>query len=275
MKTAIIDIGELGWSLYLSGHALWLKSQGKAVYALTFKDRFGLYVDRVEQVIEVSCLLSDQFKGYSQDGSGFRGLSDEFVWNTCKRFLPEPCTRDYKFGCDWSIRQKAIFQPYVSTLEKYNGRMRILVFPRYRNEVGYSFRNLSKEFYLELCKMLCEEYPDKLITVVGSAQGAYGFDGFRASNFENLVGRTNIQDVINLCACSVAAIGGTSAPPKISLLQGVPTFIIGHERKRFVEDENWNRTRVGFYDILVDKYQDFDNKDCLSKIKEFIDVPVH
>lgn len=80
----------------------------------------------------------------------------------------------------------------------------------------------------------------------------------------------DVQDLIDRCQVAKVAIGSQSAPPKISLLQGVPTFIIGNERIRHVNSENWMRTKIGFYDVHKDSYYKFDFEDCEDKIISFI-----
>ena len=272
MKYAIIDIGELGWSLYQSGHALWLKRQGHSVIAFTYKDRMALYKNRVDEVKPVPQSFITQFGAYSQDGAGLRGIKGYSIWSLFKALLPAGYQIDYGLDCDWELPKRAIYEPYEVDDEFFT-KPRILVFPRCRKEEGFDFRNLSEEFYLKLCKSLCEIHPDKFITAIGSIKGAYGLKNIQASNFDNWIGATqDLQALINVCSSSIASIGGTSAPPKIALLQGVPTFIIGHEKQRFTIDENWSKTRVGFYEIEKENYQNFNIDDCINKIKEFINA---
>jgi len=85
------------------------------------------------------------------------------------------------------------------------------------------------------------------------------------------------KNMIDECQLAIVAIGGSSSLPKISLLQKVPTFIIGHEKKRVIENENWMKTRVGFYEIYRDAYGKFnfkDSKNCVDKILDFIEEEI-
>lgn len=80
----------------------------------------------------------------------------------------------------------------------------------------------------------------------------------------------SIQDLIDRCQVADVAIGSQSAPPKITLLQGVPTFIIGNERVRHVDLENWMKTKVGFYGVTKETYLNFDFSKCINEIKLFV-----
>jgi hypothetical protein len=88
---------------------------------------------------------------------------------------------------------------------------------------------------------------------MGSTDGAFnGLDPGRP-NFRDLVGYDDsitLDLLVALCNTgrAVAAVGNQSGTVKITLLCGTPTFIIGHERKRHIIDENWSRTKAGFYE---------------------------
>ena len=61
-----------------------------------------------------------------------------------------------------------------------------------------------------------------------------------------------------------------SAPMKLALLQGVPSFMIGHEQERHVKQENWAATKAGFYSISKADYNTADVTDCIDEIVNFI-----
>ena len=53
MKLAFIDIGELGWSMYVNAHIRWLKQQGEvSVAVITYPDRRCLYEGLADVVID-------------------------------------------------------------------------------------------------------------------------------------------------------------------------------------------------------------------------------
>ncbi|MCK4792823.1 MAG: hypothetical protein KAV87_54340, partial [Desulfobacteraceae bacterium] len=150
----------------------------------------------------------------------------------------------------------------------HSDRSEILIFPRYRNSVT---RNLPKAFYISMINLICDEFPDCFVRTIGTANGAYDINEVQKNNYINWVGKSeSIQDLIDSCQSAIAVVGSQSAPPKISLLQGVPTFIIGHERERHINAENWMRTKVAFYEIRGDSYNNFSSLDCMDKIVDFI-----
>ena len=90
-------------------------------------------------------------------------------------------------------------------------------------------------------------------------------------NYVNWVGRgKTLQDLIDHCQSAVVTIGGQSAPPKIALLQSVPTFIIGHQRKMHTVEMNWMKTKVGFYEIDKRGYSKLVISDCIDEILTFV-----
>jgi hypothetical protein len=176
----------------------------------------------------------------------------------------------FAFACIWFFENRTIYEPYQTENPPTDGKKRIIIFPRYREHKQFSYRNLTKEFYDALIDMLCSAHPEKEIVLCGSSSGCYHFDQKR-DNLRNMISdRPSLQDTIDICSASVFAIGGTSSLPKLSLMQGVETFIIGHERQRFTLKENWCQTKVNFYDVPADGYQKLNIADCLQKIREAI-----
>lgn len=271
-KKIIFDCGELGWSLYLSAYALWLVlREGSEVLVYTYADRVALF-ERFDNRVKVFPKhILKMFEGKAQDCTSFRGCSDAWMRSVLSRLVEDgyEIPTEFKFGCNWFFRKKAIYMPYRSS-DGYDKRKRILVFPRYRTSEEHAYRNLPKEFYEKLIETLCIRYPDILITACGKPVGGYEIK-MPYNNFENMVSEhTTIQNLIDLCASAIFAIGGTSAPPKISLLQRVPTYIIGHEKQRFTVDENWSNTKVWFQEINATDYQKIDINQSINQITEAI-----
>lgn len=281
MKLAFVDIGELGWSLYLSAHIRWLKrNTDNSVSVITYPDRGCLYEGIADIILDVPKVFYSQFDIHQQNGLGLRTTSPHVL----RRFFLPYIPKDYNlspspnFSCDflfWNSnnKHKFIFEPYknLNTLE---GDGEILVFPRCRLEVANvpdrAKRNLPLSFYAYLVKRLCVEFPELIVRTIGTKAGAYDIH-LEKTNYVNWVGKSSsMQDFIDRCQLAVTAIGSQSAPPKISLLQGVPTFMIGHQRQRHISIENWMATKVGFYDIARGSYGQIDIKDCTEKIILFI-----
>ena len=270
-KLAFVDVGELGWSLYLTGYLRWLKANEPArLCVLTLKERLCLYEGIADHLIAVD---PNPFGSkYPQDCLGFRKINTE----TMREYYDKKLPRGYKipdcitFDCSRFFDGKMIFEPYKPKNILSNKKDTILVFPRYRKKRPYSRRNLPKGFYINLVKEISRKFPTYIIVAVGSKNGAYSLD-IKLQNFKNIVGQTDMQDVIDYCNISVAAIGGTSSLPKISLLQKVPTFIIGHERERMTNDDNWMKTKAGFFEVKNKRYKIVSYQECIKKTIRFIE----
>ena len=268
MREAFVDIGELGWSLLLSAHTRWLKRQGQPVaLTMTYSDRMCLYKGLADDVQPVPASFNQKFGHGIASGFGLEGITANQMRAYFNNILaPEYFVSDkMSFRCvPPRFRSETIFEPY-----SYK-RNKILVFPRYRNSVT---RNLSKTFYISMINRICDEFPDCLIKTIGTANGAYNIDEISKNNYINWIGKSeSLQDLIDSCQSAIVAIGSQSAPPKISLLQGVPTFIVGHERERHINTDNWVKTKVEFYEIRAreEAYSNFDFADCIDKIVDFI-----
>ena len=108
------------------------------------------------------------------------------------------------------------------------------------------------------------------IRTIGTHIGAYDIH-IHKPTYVNSIGKgQSLQDLIDRCQLAVAAVGGQSAPPKITLLQGIPTFMMGHDTKRHTEIDNWLNTRVGFYTITRNDYAVINQIDCTNEMIEFI-----
>jgi hypothetical protein len=78
------------------------------------------------------------------------------------------------------------------------------------------------------------------------------------------------QELIDVCTNARVVIGAQSAPPKLALLQGTRTYMVGHEKERHTVTENWMGSEVGFYEVGKGKYHELDIEDCVNKTMEFI-----
>jgi hypothetical protein len=267
----IIDLGELGWALYLSAYCLWLKEHGFDTMVFTYPDRTPLFKDRADYIFCHNEETINKYSGCIQDGTGFRKVDGKDIKKYYQKFVPKgfEIPDDFKLGCFWFFRNQSIYKPYKIE-NKIEGNKRILIFPRYRRGEDVEYRNLPEGIYQELVQELCGNYPNRIITVCGSKNGTYRLKCSHP-NFDDRIGQAEtIQDLIDLCGNAIFAMGGTSAPPKISLLQGVPTYIIGHEKYRFTVEENWMKTKVWFDEIKKEDYPNISISGCVGKIMEAV-----
>ena len=76
MKKMYVDVGELGWSLYLSGHMRWLKEHTDDYIAVTtHADRHCLYNRVVDAVYSVPDDFYTKFRRGREVFFGLRGVS--------------------------------------------------------------------------------------------------------------------------------------------------------------------------------------------------------
>ena len=280
MREVLLDVGELGWSFYLSAHIRWLKFMNKPIPAvIVLEGRELLYKNLTDKIWTVD-LDSIPFNVESQNRFTFHNVSGETLRNHYGQHLIEGyyISKTQPFDCQFWHKiyiGQMLFRPYVSDVV-WQGikKNEIHVFPRYRKSKHFSPRNLPKAFYAELLYRLCDEFKDCEIKTVGTKSGAYDIKIDR-KNYMNILGETSIANLIQGAPLVRCAIGSQSAPLKLMLMQFVPSFMIGHEKKRHTETENWMKTRAGFYEIGKNRYNDFDqypieNKICIDKIVEFI-----
>ena len=271
-KVIYIDIGELGWSLYLSAHVRWLKQHtDDYVGIMTFIDRHCLYRDVADSIYDVPDDFHIKFRRGTESRFGLKGTSPEKL----KEYFSKRIPTEYELGGFFArhsatIKARTIFKPYTYS-KKLNGGEEILVFPRWRTVGRLSMRNLPSKFYAKMIVALCKKYPDYIIRAMGIPSGAYDVNGIERTNYVNDVREgADLQDLIDRCQVAVAAVGSQSAPPKIALLQGVPTFMMGHQKARHVGQDNWMSTKVEFYDVPKKHYGNIDTRDCIDKIISFV-----
>lgn len=274
LKIAFIDIGELGWSLYLSAHARWKKENNEMIdLTLTHPDRVCLYENLVHSVRLIPGDFYGKFSVSMTACSGLIGIHPSIL-NKYFNTLLAPTHHIYHFisfdcSINWSLAygKRLIFKPYPFKVNR-SDRKEIFVFPRY---IPNKIRNIPKLFYVMLIESLCDTFQDCIIRTIGSFGGAYDINNVQKDNYINWIGKSrDLQDLIDRCQVAKVAIGSQSAPPKISLLQGVPTFMIGHEEKRHVVTDNWMGTKAGFYPVDRNSYSKIDSADCIAKITDFV-----
>ena len=276
MREVLLDVGELGWSFYLSAHIRWLRSQKKPIPSvMVLPGREVLYRGLANSILAVPDCAFKDFKMENQNRFTFQNVSG---WKLREYFEPHLPAQHYisrtqPFDCHlWHkvYVGQMIFRPYVPKMI-WQGikKDEIHVFPRRRKPKYFSPRNLSEAFYKDLLYRLCDEFEDCLIQTMGTKSGAYDIY-IDKENYRNLLDQTVIEELISGAPLVRCAIGSQSAPLKLMLLQGVPSFMIGHEKKRHTETENWMKTKVGFYEIGKDGYNDFYDYGCINKIVEFI-----
>jgi len=270
LKIAYVDIGELGWSLYLSARIRWLKKNADSMVAVIgLPDRRCLWEGLADDIIDVPKLFYEKYDLKRQDNYRLRKMR----WGEFKDFFLPYIPAGYRFAEPNEYpsninNDNRVFEPYRYSKPPENGR-EIIVFPRCRIEL-WGKRNLSENFYLQLIKRLCYEFPRLTVRTIGTKNGAYDIktDKF---NYINWVGKSkDLQDLIDKCQSAIVAVGSQSGPPKISLLQGVPTFMIGHEKKRHVISENWMDTKIGFYEVDRREYERINIDDCIQAIIAFV-----
>jgi len=274
LKILLADIGELGWSLYLSAHAAWLKAhKGADILVYTFPDRACLYRDSA-RIKKVPRSFHKSFGNHPQTCFGRYGVEPDRLRTYFEALAPKDYSfpEYFNFSCDWFFLGKMIHKPYFA-----RRRVRgpgILVFPTYRTHPLVAWRNLPKNFWIDLIRKLNRHFPECKITALGTKEGAYDLSECKTiKEFKNLVGKTgSLQTVIDFCEEAAAAIGSASSLPKLALHQGVPTFIIGHERQRDTERENWFKTPVGFFEVEKGKYHLAEQERCYHAIVAFTEA---
>ena len=112
-KLAFVDVGELGWSLYLSAYLRWLKANKKVTLCvLALKERFCLYENIADLLVKVE---PNPFGSkYPQDALGFRKITTEQMKGYYDKKLPDGFKiADYvTFKGDTFFEEKMIFEPF-------------------------------------------------------------------------------------------------------------------------------------------------------------------
>lgn len=274
MKLAFIDIGELGWSMYIAAHVRWYKEKTEDEIAImTYPDRRCLYEGLADTIIDVPAAFAANFDIRRQNCLGIQKVMPDIVKNFLSAYLTDGYqVPDYfVMRCKYPFGDRLIFKPYKYS-RKIEGPPEILIFPRQRKGGWYSARNMLPTFYALLIERLCTEYPEITMRTIGTEMGAYGNLIVNKPNYINWVGKSNsLQDLIDRCQTAVAAVGSQSGPPKIALFQGVPTFMIGHQTQRHMKGENWSGTKVGFHSLSeIKDYATVNVAACVEEAMAFV-----
>lgn len=275
-KPMVVSVGELGWDLYLVGHLRFLREYYDFnIDVMTYPDRACLYKTVADNIFKVPEDFYEAFDLSEQECFGIEASKDPESPKKLLKFFKERIPKDYyiplgfQFTCKpfGMIYKHEPFQYKTINFENPEDK-EILVFPRAR---GGRFlpRNLPVKFYVDLIRELCNQFPQYTIRTMGIESGAYKIDKVIAKNYVcDVKQEADLQDMIDRCQVAVVAVGSQSAPLKITLLQGIPSFMIGHEKERHTNLENWKKTKCEFYE--TQNYQQFDFKLCIDNIIRFI-----
>jgi len=286
MKEIYLDVGELGWSLYLSAHLRWRKDTWQLADAvMTLEGRDCLYEGLVDKIFHAEWGYKESQLLKQQDCFGFYGLPDHKLRAYFNARVPagyQLSESQPLVGGSWTeiFKDEMIFEPYpykdesLGRLSENIAMKEILVFPRFRDAPPFCLKNLPKAFYTSLVTRLCTEFPEYTIRTMGTKEGAHNITyepdalGVAKSNYINHIGKTpTIQALIDRFQCAIGAVGSQSAPPKFALLHDVPTFMIGHSKQRHQEEENWGKAKCGFWE--TGDYNNFYDEKCIDAIVEF------
>jgi len=271
-RVVFVDIGELGWSLYLSAHIRWLKrNTHQYILVMTSPDRKCLYKGLADSVINIPNDFYRAFRGH-QECFGLYETPERELRKYFDKIIPA----DYKippyflFKCNPGFKEdKFIYKSYEYN-NGLNGKREIIIFPRYRKEIPFDNRNLPEKFYRDLITKLCGEFRSLIIRSAGTIRGAYDINLDRP-NYVNWIGKTKtIQSLIDRFQVTKIAVGSQSAPPKLALIQNVPAFMIGHQKTRHMITDNPMNTKVGFYEIPVNNYDKINSSECINEIVDFV-----
>jgi hypothetical protein len=262
-KRLFYDVGELGWTMYLAAHLKYLARDGRPASVVAPAAKRVFYRDCAFEMLPFPEEWTRRFGRYPADGNHLynprtrRRLDDQ-------EELAGPIRKAYP-GYDvvteyGKFEGQTIFEPYSHSAEAEElaaellGESRVvLAFPRHRRG-KFRGRNLPRRQWRLILRRICGELPDLSVVAMGSRRGAYRGLKVGRTNFVDLVGYDDSRTLdLMLAMCNtgraVAALGSQSGTVKITLLCGVPTYVIGHERKRHTEDENWAGTPVGFWEV--------------------------
>jgi lipopolysaccharide biosynthesis glycosyltransferase len=284
------DISELGWSMYLAAHLKFCHKRGDKVGIITHPGKYVLYRDCVDLMLPLPEEYIETFKNMPSDGNhlfdpktNVRIRDHKLLSAPFKKAYPE--YKDNIITSYSKFEGQRVFEKYKhsktserlakSMIEGYNDC--ILIFPRYRDS-KFQCRNISKEQWLVITDILCDQYKQSKIISIGTLNGAMRLD-INKKNFTDLVGyddNKTLDLMIAFCNAKLtrAAVGNQSGTVKITLLSGTPTFMFGDERQRHTVDENWAKTKCGFFECqrTGNGYVINDLDKLIKKTINFIDM---
>jgi len=286
MKTLYYDCGELGWSLYLLGHLNWLiKNKRTNDFSIcTYKNRRFLYKHLPVEILSIPFGMSEKIKNFDMDGTHLfdhdkqERINNKFLKELFHHYYGDKYIihNEYSKFFDESNHETLLssLNSLMITNEIIGNNKCILIFPRKR--IGkFAKRNLPEEFYIELINEISTKYKDIKIISIGLPSSSYKLtNSIGSNNFIDLTGLDSnemlelVFTILNTGKV-ITSVGSQSALPKISLLQKVPTFMIGHEKVRHTETDNWMNTKCGFYELKRDYVIDI--QDCIDKFISFFE----
>jgi hypothetical protein len=254
----ILDVGEIGWSLYHRAHLQWRKDQGEDppdVMVYTLPDRMRLY-EGLAMVVrtDIPVALRSPFllrNSFMYDGGpNIHKVIEELG------IMPESVIHGWR-NMEWKSAKcyegKMTFKPipvhdfemsaYYGRLKDYNMEEKnIILLPRYKFGAKYTERrNWGEERWHELTNLLVERTNHNLI-VCGKYGQVYHLSEVKGRVY-NLVDDADPLETL-LCALNdtrtVLAVSSQSFLGKLALLQNVHTLMWGHQKQRHQVDENWS-----------------------------------
>ena len=289
MNTLYYDCGELGWSLYLLGHLthLTLVRKRTDIAICTYRNRETLYRHLDIEIVPMPDPLLEKISNYDQDGIQLYKLdTNERIHNDKLYKLFDDYFKDrYIINKDYhKFANESVHRPIPSNNSALKSATNIiddneciLVFPRKRAG-KFGKRNLPEEFYIELVNKFLKIYKGITVLSVGLQTSSYWLGKtIKHPDFIDLTSYNSkwlLEITIALFNTGRAmfSVGSQSALPKLSLLQTVPSYMIGHQKSRHVNVDNWMNTSCGFHEVT--DYSALDIDDCISDIISFIDKTI-
>jgi lipopolysaccharide biosynthesis glycosyltransferase len=258
------DISEVGWAMYLSAHVNYLHKQNIPVAISCKKSREILYRNKCLNILPLPASFILEYGHLPSDGNHLfdpetnkRLMSHIKFSESFKYTYPEYeiITKYSKFENE-RIFEKYSHLPETIELCKYLFKTSpvIMVFPRCRTS-KFKARNIPEIQWIEIINELINKFPTAIIASIGSPDGAYNINIDAPNYFNGVKYDTNIMLELMVTLCNikqgVVAIGNQSGTLKMTLLSGCPTFMFGNENIRHSVEENWSKTKIEFYDLIL------------------------
>jgi len=281
MKFAYIDIGELGFSMYLSAHIKWLKNQGQLpALVMTYPGRKCLYEGWAEKVISIPDEFYKDFDINCQHGFKISDGTDKKMNSIFRDYFNEKLPKGYcvaeDLNFDATLPQEAypkerFFIPYPYK-EELIGKKEILVFTRFRNYPLFNRKDFPKKFWIDLIEILCTAFPNCIVRAMGTKNGAYNITEIERVNYINFVGKTSdFQKVLDRCQLAIGAVGIDSGPLKFTQLQGLPTFVINWNESWVIHDACFRHGPFQFYKTDLSQHKTFNDTKAVIEAVSFLE----